>query len=95
VRAAEAVEPIAVEVFRQCEWRRKVDVMAAQARCPQWWSVFSVRGKTGTYVVRVDDVLRETLRCCCGAFKFDDPRIPEELFSGVAQTRVQAAPACR
>jgi len=29
--AADAVEAIAVEAFRQCEWRRKVDVMAAQA----------------------------------------------------------------
>jgi len=69
--AADAVEAIAVEAFRQCEWRRKVDVMAAQARCPQWWGVFSVRGKSGTYEVYSDHVLRGTWRCGCGAFIFD------------------------
>jgi len=71
MRAADAVEAIAVEAFRQCEWRRKVDVMAAQARCPQWWGVFSVRGKSGTYEVYSDHVLRGTWRCGCGAFIFD------------------------
>ncbi len=45
--------------------------MAAQARCPQWWSVFSVRGYTGTYEVYSDHVLRGTWRCGCRAFMFE------------------------
>jgi hypothetical protein len=43
--------------------------MAMQARCPQWWSVFSVRGKTGIYEVCCDHVLRGTWRCCCPAHR--------------------------
>jgi len=43
--------------------------MAMQARCPQWWSVFSVRGTTGTYEVCCDHVLRGTWRCCCPAHR--------------------------
>jgi len=44
-------------------------VMEMQARCPQWWSVFSVRGKTGTYEVYSDHVLQGTWRCCCPAHR--------------------------
>jgi hypothetical protein len=42
-------------------------IIGDQARCPQWWSVFSVRGQTGTYKVYADHVLRDTWRCCCPA----------------------------
>jgi hypothetical protein len=47
--------------------------MAAEARCPQWWGVFSVRGKTRIYEVRSDHVLRGTWRCDCKRFMFDRP----------------------
>ena len=70
MRAADAVEAIAVEVFRQCEWRRKVDVMAAHAWCPQWWSVFSVQGNTETYEVYSNHVLCGTWRCGCRGSMF-------------------------
>ena len=61
-------------------------MMAMQARCPQWWSVFSVRGNTGTYEVCCDHVLRRTWRCCCPAHRrWPDTtckRIPRVLTHG-------------
>lgn len=57
MRAADAVEAIAVESVPAVRVGQEDDVMAAQARCPQWWGVFSVRGKTGIYEVR-------SITCC-------------------------------
>ena len=57
MRAADAVEAIAVESVPAVRVAQEDDVMAAQARCPQWWGVFSARGKTGIYEVR-------SITCC-------------------------------
>jgi hypothetical protein len=43
--------------------------MDQQARCPQWWRVFEVRGKTGVYDVWCD-VARDTWRCRCLGLMF-------------------------
>ncbi len=41
-----------------------------RARCPQYWCGFAVRGDTRTYEVFADDVLRNTWRCSCEAWRF-------------------------
>jgi hypothetical protein len=44
--------------------------MVDQARCPQYWATFSVRGSAGTYDVGVDDPVRGTWTCSCKAWIF-------------------------
>lgn len=69
-------------------------MMAMQARCPQWWRVFSVRGRTGTYEVYCRHVLRGTWRCCSPAHRLW-PDTPCRHIERVLENGCLAGPACK
>jgi hypothetical protein len=50
-----------------------VEIQPGEPRCPQWWKVFAVRGRTGeSYKVYAKHVVRDDWRCTCKASEFGD-----------------------